>query len=48
MSTMEGVLSRYKEEDKQKALKLLEKVGLLEYMYRRASELSGGQKQRSA
>ncbi|WP_027416778.1 phosphonate ABC transporter ATP-binding protein [Aneurinibacillus terranovensis] len=46
MSTMEGVLNRYKEEDKQKAVKFLEKVGLSKYMYRRASELSGGQKQR--
>ncbi|MCX7709168.1 MAG: phosphonate ABC transporter ATP-binding protein [Clostridia bacterium] len=46
MSTMDGILNRYKEEDKEKALKLLNKVGLLEYMYKRASELSGGQKQR--
>jgi phosphonate transport system ATP-binding protein len=46
MSTMEGVLNRYTEEDKQKAVKFLEKVGLLELMYRRTSELSGGQKQR--
>jgi len=46
MNTFAGVLNLYKEEDKHKALKLLEKVGLSEYVYRRASELSGGQKQR--
>lgn len=46
MSTVDGVLNRYKEEDKVKGLKLLEKVGLSDYIYRRASELSGGQKQR--
>ncbi|SEC62110.1 phosphonate ABC transporter ATP-binding protein [Paenibacillus sp. GP183] len=46
MSTLESVLNQYKEEDKQKAVAYLEKVGLLEHMYKRASELSGGQKQR--
>jgi phosphonate transport system ATP-binding protein len=46
MSTLEGVLNRYKNKDKQMAVKYLEKVGLLEFMYKRASELSGGQKQR--
>lgn len=46
MSTFEGVLNLYREEDKHKALVLLEKVGLMEHIYKRASELSGGQKQR--
>lgn len=46
MNTFEGVFSLYKEEDKQKAIKLLNKVGLGDYIYQRASELSGGQKQR--
>ena len=42
MSTLDGALSRYKEEDKRKAVAILDKVGLLEHMYKRASELSGG------
>lgn len=46
MTTAEGVFSLYKEQDKLEALKLLEKVGLSEYIYKRAGELSGGQKQR--
>lgn len=46
MSTFDGVLSRYSEEDKHKALELLAKVGLSQYMYKRAGELSGGQRQR--
>lgn len=46
MSTVQGIFSRYSEVDKQKALKLLKKVGLLDFAYKRAGELSGGQKQR--
>jgi phosphonate transport system ATP-binding protein len=46
MSSIDGVLGRYSEEDKQHALDLLEEIGLSEFAYRRASELSGGQKQR--
>ncbi|HEX9060063.1 MAG TPA: phosphonate ABC transporter ATP-binding protein [Clostridia bacterium] len=46
MSTIKGVFSLYSEEDKQKAITLLERVGMSEYIYRRAGELSGGQKQR--
>lgn len=46
MSTFEGVFSLFKEDDKIKALKLLNKVGLGDYVYQRASDLSGGQKQR--
>lgn len=46
IKTLDGVLSRYQEEDKQKALKIIRQIGLEETIYKRASELSGGQKQR--
>ena len=46
MSTLDGVLGRYSEEDKRHALKLLKKTGLENLLYHRAGELSGGQKQR--
>ena len=48
MSTLDGVLGRYSEEDKRHALKLLKKTGLENLLYHRAGELSGGQKQRVA
>lgn len=41
-----SALGLYPEEDKQEAVKLLEKVGLKEQMYKRACDLSGGQMQR--
>lgn len=42
------VLSRSKEEAKEKALKLLEIVGMAKYQNAKPSQLSGGQKQRVA
>ncbi|SMC27032.1 phosphonate transport system ATP-binding protein [Clostridium acidisoli DSM 12555] len=45
-SGISGIFGSYLEEDKRKAIELLDKVGLVNYMYKRASELSGGQKQR--
>lgn len=46
MSTMNAVLGKYSEEDKYKALQILEMIGLKDMTYKRAGELSGGQKQR--
>ena len=46
MSQVNAVLGRYSEEDKKKALAILEKIGLKDMIYKRAGELSGGQKQR--
>jgi phosphonate transport system ATP-binding protein len=46
MSTLDGVLGLYSEEDKMRAVKILEQTGLGEFLYHRAGELSGGQKQR--
>jgi phosphonate transport system ATP-binding protein len=46
MSTAAGVFGRYPEEEKRRAIELLEKTGLGEFLYRRAGELSGGQMQR--
>lgn len=46
MNTLDGVLGRYREEDKRQAVELLDKTGLKQFMYHRAGELSGGQKQR--
>ena len=46
LSTPDAVLGRYSEEDKKKALEILEMVGLRGMLYKRAGELSGGQKQR--
>jgi phosphonate transport system ATP-binding protein len=46
MSTLDGILGRYAEEDKQRAVEVLEQTGLGEFLYHRAGELSGGQRQR--
>jgi phosphonate transport system ATP-binding protein len=46
MNTLDGVLGRYKEEDKQRAVTILEQTGLGDFLYHRAGELSGGQRQR--
>jgi len=46
MSTLNGVLGRYTEEDKEKAFEILESLGLGDQIYKRAGDLSGGQKQR--
>ncbi len=46
MSGLKGILGRYSEEDKHKAVEILEELGLEDFVYNRASDLSGGQKQR--
>jgi phosphonate transport system ATP-binding protein len=46
MNTLDGVLGRYDENDKARAVQILEQTGLKEFLYHRAGELSGGQKQR--
>ncbi|WP_310605026.1 phosphonate ABC transporter ATP-binding protein [Anaerosporobacter sp.] len=46
MSTVDSMFGRYSEEDKKKALEILDMIGLKENIYKRAGELSGGQKQR--
>lgn len=46
MPGMKGILGLYSEEDKRRALELLEELGLQDFAYNRASDLSGGQKQR--
>ncbi len=46
MSTLDSIFGLYSEEDKKRAVELLEMTGLHPLMYQRASELSGGQKQR--
>jgi len=43
---LKGILGRYSEEDKHKAVEILEELGLEDFVYNRASDLSGGQKQR--
>ena len=46
MSSLDGIIGNYLEEDKQHALELLQETGLSDFAYKRAGELSGGQKQR--
>lgn len=46
MNTFDSILGRYSEQDKKKAVELLEMTGLYPFMYQRAGNLSGGQKQR--
>lgn len=41
-----GILGLYAEEDKQRAIQILEELGLGSFCYNRAGDLSGGQKQR--
>lgn len=41
-----GIFGLYSEEDKKKAIDLLEELGLGSFCYNRAADLSGGQKQR--
>ena len=48
MSRLRGTLGLFNAEEKERALRSLERVGLLEHAYRRASTLSGGQQQRVA
>lgn len=46
MRGLKGILGMYTEEDKRKAISLLEELGVGNFCYNRASDLSGGQKQR--
>lgn len=46
MKGLRGILGIYSEEDKIRALELLDELGIKQYAYNKASELSGGQKQR--
>ena len=46
MNGITGVCGMYSEENKKKALALLEELGMEQYSLNRASDLSGGQKQR--
>lgn len=45
-SNIAGVFGRYTEDEKEKAVEVLELLGLEDYVYRRCDQLSGGQKQR--
>ena len=45
-TTLQGVLGRYTEEEKERAFFLLEKLGIDEHAYKRCDQLSGGQQQR--
>ncbi|WP_208585858.1 phosphonate ABC transporter ATP-binding protein [Gracilibacillus suaedae] len=45
-STIQGVLGRFTEQEKEQAFYLLEKLGISEHAYKRCDQLSGGQQQR--
>ncbi|APC50008.1 phosphonate ABC transporter ATP-binding protein [Virgibacillus halodenitrificans] len=45
-TTLQGVLSRFTEEEKERAFYLLQKLGIEEHAYKRCDQLSGGQQQR--
>lgn len=45
-SALSGMIGMYSEQEKQKAVGILNKLGLAEQIYKRCDELSGGQKQR--
>lgn len=46
MNVLQSVTNQYSEESRQKAIQVLNEVGLEDKIYQRADELSGGQKQR--
>ena len=46
MDGLKGIFGIYSENDKKRALELLEELGISQYAYNKASDLSGGQKQR--
>ena len=46
MKGWKGIFGIYSEDDKIRALELLDELGIKKYAYNKASELSGGQKQR--
>jgi phosphonate transport system ATP-binding protein len=45
-TTLDGVLGRYSQEEKNQAFRIIETLGLNEQIYQRCDQLSGGQKQR--
>lgn len=45
-STIQGILGRFTEEEKERAFDLLERLGIAEHAYKRCDQLSGGQQQR--
>lgn len=45
-STLEGVISMYTEDEKEHAVEIIRKLGLIDQLYKRCDALSGGQKQR--
>lgn len=45
-TTIQGVLGRFSEEEKEQAFFLLQKLGIEEHAYKRCDQLSGGQQQR--
>ncbi len=45
-NSLAGALGIFSKEDKEKALSMLERVGMADFAYVRADQLSGGQKQR--
>ncbi|WP_067730925.1 phosphonate ABC transporter ATP-binding protein [Oceanobacillus damuensis] len=45
-TTLQGLMGRYSEKEKEDAFRLLEKLGIHEHAYKRCDQLSGGQQQR--
>ncbi len=45
-TTLEGIIGRHDEEEKEQAFAILDKLGLRNETYKRCDQLSGGQKQR--
>ncbi|WP_087973819.1 phosphonate ABC transporter ATP-binding protein [Oceanobacillus rekensis] len=45
-TTMQGILGRFTEEEKEHAFFLLQKLGIEDHAYKRCDQLSGGQQQR--
>ncbi|AXI10867.1 phosphonate ABC transporter ATP-binding protein [Oceanobacillus zhaokaii] len=45
-TTLQGILGRFTEEEKERAFILLKKLGIEEHAYKRCDQLSGGQQQR--
>jgi phosphonate transport system ATP-binding protein len=45
-SDLDGILGRYTEKEKERALKIIARLGLEDQLYKRCDTLSGGQKQR--
>ncbi|MFJ7825921.1 phosphonate ABC transporter ATP-binding protein [Psychrobacillus sp. NPDC096623] len=45
-TTLQGILGKYTEDEKEQAFYLLKKLGIEEHAYKRCDQLSGGQQQR--